>query len=58
MSHKYYRITHHFRNTDVCFRTAKEASDYVEAMAKNYWHCFHRNHPWGYRTVVKKQKGA
>ena len=58
MTYKYYRITYHFRNTDVCFRTAKEASECVEALAKDYWHSFHRNsHPWGYRVIFKKRKG-
>jgi len=58
MSHKYYRVTYRCHNTDVCFRTAQEASEYVEALRESYWQCHHRNDPWGYRVIFKKQKGA
>ena len=59
MSIKYYRVTYHFRNTDVCFRTAKEASEYVKELRKHFFHSFHRNDdPWGFRIIYKKQKGA
>ena len=55
----YYRVTYHFRNTDVCFRTAEEAQEYVDGWRDQYWHSFHRtDDPWGYRPIYRKRKGA
>lgn len=54
----YYRVTYRFRNTDTCFRTAKEARDYVEDLRATYVALHHRNDPWGYRPIFRKRKGA
>lgn len=57
MNNRYYRLTYHFRNTDECFRTAKEARECVSALEKQYRMSGIMDSPWGYRIVVKKVKG-